>query len=216
MKYGIFLTLCCFIPSICMGAIDTISVIGSDSPAFNNSYKKNASQLAASLINQKKKVLCANDGTGLSGAFLKTLSERKGNFTAINYKEKDTQFCPQNHPCNLITAKQVSHFTAQIEYLISDADGIIFLPGSFNVLYAFNYLQTLSQQKEMIYKPVVFLNTNHYWDRLREMLIEMKRQNIISQTVLDTIAFENRPENAIKTLEKLQNTIDNLAKKDKL
>lgn len=216
MKYGIFLTLCYFVSSTCFGAIDTVSVIGSASSVFNNSYKKNASQLAATLVNQKKMVLCANDGTGLSGAFLKTLSDRKGNFIAINYKENNTLSCPKQHPCNSDEVKQVSHFNDQIEYLISEADGIVFLPGSFDVLYAFNYLQALSKQKEMIYKPVVFLNTNHYWDRLREMLIEMKRQNIISQNVLDTIAFENRPENTIKTLEKLQKTIETLNQKDQL
>ena len=40
--------------------------------------------------------------------------------------------------------------------------------------------------------------------------------NIISQNVLDTIAFENRPENTIKTLEKLQKTIETLNQKDQL
>ncbi len=216
MKYGIFFASCCLIPSICFASIERVSVIASSEPVFNNSFLKNASQLAINLVNQKKQVLCSNEGTGISGAFLKTLSDRKGTFKAIGYKEKDNSTCPKNHPCQLIEDQKVSNIEAQIDFFLSYGDGIVFLPGSFDVLYAFNYLQTLSKQEIMVYKPVVFLNTNHYWDRLQEMLVEMKRQNVISQNVLDTIAFENKPDSVVKTLEKLEKTIQKLNKDKKL
>ncbi|MBQ8250829.1 MAG: LOG family protein [Alphaproteobacteria bacterium] len=216
MKYGIFLASCCLIPNLCLASIESVSVIGSSDPVFNNSFLKNASQLAVSLVNQKKTVLCSNEGTGVSGAFLKTLSDRKGSFSAVGYNEKDKTNCPKNHPCQTINDQKVSSIEAQIDYFLSYGDGIVFLPGSFDVLYAFNYLQTLSKQEIMVYKPVVFLNTNHYWDRLKEMLIEMKRQNVISQSILDTIAFENKPDSVVKTLEKLEKTIQKLNKDKKL
>ena len=216
MKYGIFLASCCLIPSFCFASIERVSVISSSEPSFNNSFLKNASQLATSLVNQKKHVLCSNEGTGISGAFLKTLSDRKGSFEVIGYKEKDKTNCPNNHPCQSLKEKKVADIESQIDFFLSYGDGIVFLPGSFDVLYAFNYLQTLSKQEVMVYKPVVFLNTNHYWDRLKEMLIEMKRQNVISQNVLDTIAFENKPDSVVKTLERLEKTIQKLNKDKKL
>lgn len=207
MKFSILLATCCIIPNLCFAAIDKVSVISSSEPVFNSSYLKNASQLASSLVSQKKVILCNSDGTGISGAFLKTLYDRKGIFEAIGYKEVNNQNCPKQHPCQTIPTKKVSDIEAQVDYLLSYGDGIVFLPGGFDVLYAFNYLQTLSKQEIMVYKPVVFLNTNHYWDRLQEMLIEMKRQDVISQNVLDTISFVSKPDSVIKTLEKLEKGI---------
>ena len=50
---------------------------------------------------------------------------------------------------------------------------------------------------------------------MNEMLIEMRRQNILSKEMLDAIAFENKPNNVLKTIEKLQKNIEKNLRNEK-
>lgn len=214
MKKTLLLLGLCLLSTTSFAKIETVSVIAAGNSEFNSSYSKSASQLASSLAGKKKKVFCSGIGTGLSGAFLKTIENKKADFTAVTYQEKNEKNCPKNHACQQIEMQKVSGIEEQTEFFFQQGDGIVLLPGGFEVMYAFNYLETLIKNKNISMKPVVFLNTNHFWDRMNEMLIEMRRQNIISKDVLSTIAFESKPDNVVATLEKLQRNIESIQKKE--
>ena len=216
MKFKHLLIGLCFLPSICFAQINTISVITSDQEAFKNPYIKNTTQLASHLSSQKKQVLTLKDFNGLNGAFIKAMIQRNGSLTAFSYKNEKEEKCPDNFPCSSVQTKTAQDFEDAIYQLLQTGDGIVFLPGGFSVMYAFNYLQVLSKDKEINYKPVVFLNTNHYFERFRQMLVEMTRQNVISNEVFETIIFENKPENVLKDLQQVEQKIKNLIKQKKL
>lgn len=207
MKLKFFLIACLFFPSLCFAKINSVSVIGPDTDSFNSSYYKSVTQLANNIANQKKSIYCIGASTGLAGTFLKTAFDKKAEITAISYQEGVIKICQRNQSCQETETTLADNLNEQTFELLSKGDGVVFLPGGFDVLYAFNYLQTLINNNQLLAKPVVFLNTNHYWDRLKEMLTEMKRQNVIPQTTLDRIAFENKPENVVKTLEKIERKI---------
>lgn len=213
MKKTFLFLLCCLLTVPAFAEIEKISVIGSLNTPFNNAYTKAASQLAASLAGQKKHILCIGTGIGPAGALLKTLANRDAEYTAVSHQDKDEKNCPKNHPCQTITITKLANLENQTKLLLTQADAIVFLPGGFDVMYAFNYFEALVQNKHESYKPVVFLNTNHFWDRMNEMLIEMRRQNILPKEVMQTISFENQPNNVFKTILKLQKNIDNIEKK---
>ena len=213
MKKTLFLLSLFLLSTPSLAQVETIGVIGSRNKNFNSTYSKNVSQLASYLAGQKKEIICEGTGVGLSGAFLKTLHNKKANFKAISYLPQNEENCPKNHPCKTIPIKPASNFESQTDFFIQNSDALIFLPGGFDVMYVFNYFETLVQNKKEPYKPIVFLNTNHYWDRMNEMLIEMRRQNILSKDILETIAFENKPNNVLKTIEKLNKNINNILKK---
>ncbi|MBO7243874.1 MAG: LOG family protein [Alphaproteobacteria bacterium] len=195
--------------------VNSIAVIASGNKNFNSTYTKNASQLASLLANKKKSIFCSGVGTGLSGAFLKTLDNKKGEFTAVIYQDIDETICPTNNPCQHLKIQKVPSLERQMDLFIRNSEALVLLPGGFDVMYAFNYFESLVQDKKQPYKPVVFLNINHFWDRTYEMLIEMRRQNIISKEIMETIAFESKPNNVLKTINKLQKNIENILKKEK-
>ncbi|MBQ3034624.1 MAG: LOG family protein [Alphaproteobacteria bacterium] len=215
MKKTLFLLSFFIFSTPALSAIENIAVIGSSNKNFNSTYSKNVSQLASHLVSQKKNIVCAGTGMGLAGTFLKTAYNKKGNVTAVSYQEQDETNCPKNHPCQTMDMTTVQNFAGQADIFIRDSEALIFLPGGFDVMYVFNYFETLVQNKKQPYKPVVFLNTNHYWDRMNEMLIEMRRQNILSKEMLDAIAFENKPNNVLKTIEKLQKNIEKNLRNEK-
>ncbi len=214
MKNLLFLSVF-FLSLPAFAEIENIAVVGSDNTHFNSTYSKNASQLATSLISQKKKVLCVGTGMGPAGAFLKTMDNKKGDFIAVSYQGIDETNCPKNHPCQTIAIQQKASVKEQADFFITQSDALVLLPGGFEIMYIFNYLETLIQDRKIPYKPVVFLNTNHFWDRANEMLTEMKRQNILSKEILETIAFENKPNNVLKTIEKLQKNIEKIQRDGK-
>ena len=76
MKLKLFLIILCFLPSLCFAKINSVTVIGSDENSFNNTFHKNVTQLANSLVNQKKFIYCNYSGQGLSGTFLKTIYKK--------------------------------------------------------------------------------------------------------------------------------------------
>lgn len=210
MKKIVLFVSCCLLTMPAFSALDKISVIGSSNTSLKNSYAKEASKLASSLAGQKKQIFCVGTGIGTAGAFLRTLINKKASYSAYSYQELNEENCPKNHPCQTAKIQKARTISDQMQRLITEGDAIIFLPGGFDVMYAFNYLESLIQNDDEPYKPVVFLNTNHFWDRMNEMLVEMSRQKIISKEVLETIAFENNASNVTKTLLKLQKNIDNI------
>lgn len=52
-------------------------------------------------------------------------------------------------------------------------------------------------------KPIILLNSNHYWDNLREQFAEMKRQNIIKDEDIAFIGFAEKPKDVLPLAEKL-------------
>ena len=216
MNFKHLLVSLCFLPSVCFAQINTIGVIGSDQDTYKNQYIKNTTALANHLSSQKKQVLALKEFNGLNGALIKAMVQRNGSLKTFSYQNEKQETCPDNFPCTSVQTEKTQAFEDAIYQLIQKGDGVVFLPGGFSVMYAFNYLQVLSNNKEINYKPVLFLNTNHYFDRLRQMLVEMNRQNVISNEVLETIVFENRPENVLKVLQQTEQKIQNLIKQKKL
>lgn len=213
MKKTLFLLSLFLLSTPSLAQVETIGVIGSRNKNFNSTYSKNVSQLASYLAGQKKEIICEGTGVGLAGTFLKTLHNKKADFKSVSYLPQNEENCPKNHPCQTINTIPTSNFEQQADFFIQSSDALIFLPGGFDVMYVFNYFETLVQNKKEPYKPIVFLNTNHYWDRMNEMLIEMTRQNILSKEIMETIAFENKPNNVLKTIDKLKKNINNILKK---
>ena len=52
-------------------------------------------------------------------------------------------------------------------------------------------------------KPIIFLNSNHYWDNLKEQLVEMQRQKVVSEGDFDYIGFAEKPKDVLFLAQKL-------------
>lgn len=54
-------------------------------------------------------------------------------------------------------------------------------------------------------KPIIFLNINHYWDNLRYLIDEMRRQNILSKAETLFIGFAGKPKDVLPLAQKMMN-----------
>lgn len=52
-------------------------------------------------------------------------------------------------------------------------------------------------------KPIIFLNINHYWDNLRYLIDEMKRQKVLSDAESNFIGFAEKPGDVLPMAQKI-------------
>lgn len=210
MKFISLLFLSCFISVSSFADVQKISVIGGTQD-LNKNYLKQSEELGRILARGKKQIFYTGAGKGSTGAFSKGAHAVKGDITAVIFEEDYLFECPEKHPCKT-EEKTITAYTkeGQLRKLFNESDGIVFLPGSFETIHAFSYLQELQHSGKISPKPVVFLSTNSYWDKFRQSLLEMQKQKVVDKTLMNTILFVSSPDNVFSNLNKAQKNISKL------
>lgn len=209
MKYLSFITAAlCLISTAVWAEIDSVSVFGSGTKHMNQNYKKQAYQFGQTLAQRKKALYYGGSGIGLSGAVFQGVFDQKGEVTSVSTPVLFQKECPASYDCQKSNPILVNNIYEQKKLLFESGDALIFMPGSFETLDAFATFNTLVQQEEEPQKPIIFLNINHFWDRLREQLFEMRKQEVVGKDVFDYIVFVDKVKDVLPAAEKAQRLIE--------
>lgn len=213
--------------------IQTISIYGDSTNITKGNAQKDAYQLGKILAQSKKNLLVNGQTNGLSGKFLKGVYDFKGNAEIISESSQYELNCPKTHFCHQMPYTLTKTTESARQKRIDSADMYVILPGGLDSLTTFSDLIALQKQlkenpkewakksqksdastnglNESEYssnqktKPIILLNSNHYFDNLRNQLSEMKRQNVISDSDMDFIGFAEKPKEVLPLAQKLIN-----------
>lgn len=209
MRYLTFIiVLFCFISTTVFAEIKSVSVFGSITDDMNQNYKKQAYQLGQVLVQKKKDLFYEGSGTGLSGSVFQGAFDQKGNITVISTPVLFQKQCPTSYDCQKSNFIPVSNIYEQKKLLFKSGDILVLIPGGFETLDAFAMFNSLTLAGEEQKKPIIFLNTNHFWDRFHEQLFEMRKQGVISKDIFDFIVFVDRVKDVLPAAEKIQRLIE--------
>ena len=213
--------------------IQTISVYGDSTNFKKGTHPKDVYQLGKLLAQSKKKLLIDSQTYGVSGKFLQGIHDFKGNAEIISESSRYELNCPKTHFCHQMPYTLTKTTESARQKRIDSADMYVILPGGLDSLTTFSDLLALQKQlkenpkkwaktsqksdtpinglNESEYssnqkkKPIILLNSNHYFDNLRNQLSEMKRQNVISDSDIDFIGFAEKPKEVLPLAQKLIN-----------
>lgn len=196
-----------FLLTLPLSTFATVENIGVITPRDSGVYpimKKQVYQLGQTLASQNKVIYYNGATSGISAELFNGVSSKKGKIIAV------TNITDQQKDClfdSTLKAGNTDTPATPDNALLDSVDALIFTPGDFDVIHIFTTYQVLLKEGKTSLKPIVFFNTNHYWDKMENMLTEMTRQGTLSDEVYKTIIFTDRISNIAKLLDKAQSEI---------
>ncbi|MDR2169621.1 MAG: TIGR00730 family Rossman fold protein [Planctomycetaceae bacterium] len=141
-------------------------------------------------------VIYGGGSIGLMGCLADTVLAAGGQVTGVIPKFMDDVEWSHQHLTKLIFTETMHQRKAR---MIEGIDAVIALPGStgtFEELFEVITLKRLG----LFDKPIIILNTNNYYEPLKEMLNKCVAENFMRPKHLTMWSFVDEPENVIKTL----------------
>lgn len=207
-KLSLLMIGTCFIASASFAEIESVAVLGSPSSQISSNYTKQAYQLGQQLAQKKKELVYGGNGIGLGGAVFNGAFNQKGTITGISTADLFKEQCPKTHECQKADVIIADNIYERNKLIFESADAFVFMPGGFETLNEFAVINMLGQVEENQMKPIVFFNVNHFWDKLRDQLFEMRKQETVSKDVFDSIIFVDKLKDVLPSLDKAQQSIE--------
>jgi uncharacterized protein (TIGR00730 family) len=153
--------------------------------------------LAKLLVDKNIEVVFGGAAIGLMGKLADTVIENGGRIRGVMpVFLKDKELAHKGVTDFEFTETMHERKTKYLE----DVDGLVALPGGSGTLDELLEAITL-KRLGLFTKPIVILNTNNYYDPLKDMLNKCVSENFMHKRHLKMWTFVNEPEDVIPALE---------------
>ena len=158
-----------------MKALNRVCIFCASSPGIHQDFFEEAKILAGELVRNNISVNYGGGSRGLMGTLADTMLEMGGSITGyIPHFMVEMEWA---HPD--VTNMVKVHDMHERKYLMrKNTDAVIALPGGVGTLEELMEVITLKQLGQFT-KPVVLLNTNHFYDPLLTFLQNMVKQQFM-------------------------------------
>lgn len=173
-----------------------IAVYCASSSKIDSRYFTDAGRLAHALVDYGAEVVYGGGAVGLMGRIADTVIERGGTITGVMpHFMNNLEWA---HP-GLTDIIFVETMHERKYKMLENTDGLIALPGGTGTLE--ELLEAITWKRLGLYtKPIIILNTNNYYDPLKEMLERCIRENFMNDKHREMWRFVNDPDAVIDAL----------------
>ena len=161
----------------------------------DENYFEIAFKVGKEIAGKKYTIIYGGGKTGLMGALAEGVNSSKGNLFSVIPKYflgKDTVSKKSN---KILYTK---NFYERKEMMIKYADIFLVLPGGFGTLDELFEVLSLNQLN-IIKKKVVLLNTNNFWNSLKVLIKDLKKNGFLYTK--ENIIFKNSVSKTIEFIE---------------
>ncbi len=185
-----------------------IAVYCASSSKIDKRYFRDAEELAVQLVEFGAEIVYGGGAVGLMGKLADTVLERGGRITGVIPRFMKEREWARSGLTDLIVAGTM-HERKQI--MLENTDGLIAMPGGTGTLE--ELLEAITLKRLGLYtKPVIILNTNNFYNPLKEMLDKCIEENFMNNKHRDMWRFVNTPMEIVDALREMpmwdQNAID--------
>ena len=164
----------------------------------DENYLKIAFKVGKKLSEKKYTIIYGGGKIGLMGALAEGVTSNKGDlFSIIPKYFKDKNVVLKNSNKILFT----KDFYERKKLMINSADIFLVLPGGFGTLDELFEVISLNQLN-IIKKKVVLLNTNNFWNSLKDLIKDLKNNGFLYTK--ENIIFKS---SVSKTIEFIENSL---------
>eukprot|EP00737_Agarophyton_chilense_P002690 gb/GEZJ01003087.1/.p1 GENE.gb/GEZJ01003087.1/~~gb/GEZJ01003087.1/.p1 ORF type:complete len:229 (-),score=30.53 gb/GEZJ01003087.1/:25-645(-) len=175
--------------------IETVTVYAASGANVDKHYLDEAYKLGVAIANQGWVQVNGGGATGLMGAVTRGARHAKGIVDAVNLHAFVDQSLSKRYR-NVNIAKTLPDRKAG---LFERADAIVTLPGGLGTLDELAE-QMCARQWELHLKPVVVLNTNGYYNPIRDFVRNGEESRFVAVGMSQAIRFVDTPEQVIHYL----------------
>ena len=173
----------------------------------DENYIKIAFKIGKELSKKKYSIIYGGGKIGLMGALAEGVTSNKGNLFSIIPKYFQNKDVISKNSNKIIFTKD---FYERKKIMINSADIFLVLPGGFGTLDELFEVLSLNQLN-IIKKKVVLLNTNNFWNSLKVLIKDLKKNGFLYTK--ENIIFKN---SVSKTIEFIESNYNNKKLKGKL
>lgn len=173
-----------------------ICVYCASSSKIDNCFFDATEKLAIEFVKENIEIVYGGGATGLMGKLADTIIEHGGKIKGIMPKFMNEVEWAHKGVTDFELTETMHERKAKF---LVNIDGVVTLPGGSGTLE--ELLETISLKRLGLFtKPIVILNTNGYYDSLRQMLQNCVSENFMHEKHLDMWTFVDDPEQVIPAL----------------
>ena len=166
----------------------------------DENYVKIAFKIGKELSKKKYSIIYGGGKIGLMGALAEGVTSNKGNLFSIIPKYFQNKDVISKNSNKIIFTKD---FYERKKIMINSADIFLVLPGGFGTLDELFEVLSLNQL-DIIKRKVVLLNTNNFWNSLKILIKDLKKNGFLYTK--ENIIFKN---SVSKTIEFIESNYNN-------
>lgn len=177
------------------------TIFCASSPKIRDVYFEDARHLANRLIDEGYGIVYGGGSVGLMGCIANVALERNAKIIGVIPKFMvDVEW----QHTGVDDMRQTNTMAERKQMLIELGDAIIILPGSTGTMD--ELFDAMADKKlGLLHKPIVVLNTDHFYDSLKVQLQLMVDEHFMKDEHLKTVFFADTVEEAIEYLKKGDN-----------
>lgn len=168
--------------------IKSVAVYCGHEFGLNPAFVRDAGLIGEYIATNNMDLVFGGGDVGLMGTVASAALNNGGHVIGVSTEHV---IAKQEPPHAKIDVKIVRGVNERKQKMFNLSDAFIIMPGGIGTLNEATDILTMQQIGETK-KPLFFLNTNHFWDPMFTMIMEMRRQGFISEIddyvvqVLDT------------------------------
>lgn len=170
-----------------------ICVFCGSSEDLADEYYKVAETLAELIVKNNYGIMHGAGIIGLMGSLIKGAAKHKGKVTGVVPESLNKPFIVNSVNQNIVVTKDMKD---RKEYLRQNSCAFIALPGGFGTLEEVAEVITLKQLKYHT-KPIIFINTLGYYDKLNDFFEYMFEQKFANNNYREIYKIVLTPEDAM-------------------
>ena len=177
-----------------MNNIKSICVFCGSSQAVKGNYKSVATELGREIARRGADLIYGGASIGLMGCVARGVHEEKGRVIGILpefFRKKDIEYLDADE---LIVTKDMRERKAKMD---EKSDAFIVLPGGIGTLEETMEILSMRQLK-LTNKPLVFINTDGFYDKLNETFSSMIERKFAKENIRNMFVMIPNPKNALE------------------
>lgn len=175
-----------------------ICVYCASSTKINTAFFKATEVLAKELVKEQVQVVYGGGGVGLMGQLADTVLAEGGEIQGVMPQFMNEVEWGHKGVVDFIYTQTMHERKAK---LINGVDAVIALAGGTGTLE--ELLEAITLKKLGLFtKPIIILNTNGYYDPLKEMLERCAEERFMRVQHLEMWSFVEKPEDVLPTIKK--------------
>ncbi len=173
-----------------------ICIYCASSATIDKSYFEATERLARELLKERIDVVCGGGAEGLMGQLADTILAGGGRIKGIMPKFMNEVEWAHKGLSDMELTETMHERKARF---LEGVDGLVALPGGTGTLEELLEAITLKRLGQFT-KPIVILNTNGYYEPLRQMLEKAVEERFMHPKHLEMWAFVNEPEDVVPAI----------------
>ena len=187
--------------------LKNITVFGCASPNFDKSYYEAAFRMGQLIGENGMRLVFGIGDDGLMGQVFRGALHKHAEVLGITTQPLYDLQCHDKSVFQDREVQIVSTLSERKRRMYEIADAMVVLPGGWGTMDEFAEFSVTTKIHDIAIKPMIFLNTNGFWDYQRKQLEVMRQTNAISEIYSSHLGFAKEPEDVLPMAERIQNSL---------